>query len=217
MNIRNYLTEFIGTFLFVFAVLGIVASGVKAGPTALGVGAALMVAVYASGHISGGHVNPAVSIAAWLRGALPARDLLPYIVAQLLGAAAAYGVGLGLWHDKYCSAAGTDLSGTVLAAFLAELVFTFALCYVVLHTATSKDIDGNSFYGLAIGFTVAAGVVAVGAISGGAFNPAITFGLMLAGFFTWKFLWVYLAAQALGAVLAALAYKAVSPDNAAGD
>ncbi|MGH3562568.1 MAG: aquaporin, partial [Mycobacterium sp.] len=178
--VPKYLTEFIGTFVFTFAVIGIVATpscGVAA--AALGIGAALMVMVYASGHISGGHLNPSVSIAAYLRGALPLRDLVPYIVAQLLGALAAFGVGFGLWQDKYFGQA-TDLNDKVWPAFIAELVFTFALCYIVLHTATSKDDSaGNSYYGLAIGFIVTVGVVAVGGISGASFNPAITLGLML--------------------------------------
>lgn len=211
--VRKYLTEMIGTFVFMFAVIGILLSGTECpAAVALGIGAVLMVMVYASGHISGGHLNPAVSIAAYLRGALPLGDLGPYIVAQLVGALAAFGVGFGLWHDKY-SPGTLDLSGAVWPAFLAELVFTFALCYVVLHTATSKDSAGNSFYGLAIGFIVTVGVVAVGAISGAAFNPAITFGLMLSGVFAWKFLWVYLLAQVLGAVVAAYAYKATSLDE----
>ncbi|CAJ1499014.1 aquaporin [[Mycobacterium] kokjensenii] len=213
--VRKYLTEMIGTFVFMFAVLGIVKSGTECvAAIALGIGSVLMVMVYASGHISGGHLNPAVSIAAYLRGALPAGDLGPYIVAQLVGALAAFGVGIGLWHDsaKYPTTA-LDLSGNVWPAFLAELVFTFALCYVVLHTATSKDSAGNSFYGLAIGFVVTVGVVAVGGISGGAFNPAITFGLMLSGNFAWKFLWVYLLAQVIGAAVAAYAYKATSLDE----
>lgn len=211
--VRKYLTELIGTFVFTFAVIGIVAAGsMCVAATALGIGAALMVMVYASGHISGGHLNPSVSIAAYLRGALPLNDLGPYIVAQLVGALGAFGVGFGLWHDKYFGTA-TDLSGKVWPAFLAELVFTFALCYIVLHTATSKDSAGNSFYGLAIGFIVTVGVVAVGGISGASFNPAITFGLMLPGMFAWKFLWVYLLAEVLGAVIAAYAYKATSLDE----
>lgn len=206
--VRRYSTELIGTFLFAFAVIGIVATpGCGAAGTALGAGAALMVMVYASGHVSGGHLNPAVSIAAYLRGALPRADLGPYIGAQLLGALGAFGVGFVLWHDKYYGEP-VDLSGRVGAAFVAELVFTFALCYVVLHTATSKDTAGNSFYGLAIGFVVAAGVVAVGGISGAAFNPAVTLALTLPGLFSWKFLWVYLIAQVLGGVLAAYAYQA---------
>lgn len=209
---RKYLTEFIGMFVFMFAVFGIVASGAGVAATAIGVGGVLMVMVYAGGHISGGHFNPAVSTAACLRGALPPGDLAPYIVTQLVAALVAFLVGFGLWHDEYFGAS-VDLSGQILAAFLAELVFTFALCYVVLQTATSKDHEGNSFYGLAIGFTVAVGVVAVGAISGAAFNPAITFGLMLSGALAWKYLWVYWVAQILGAVIAAYAYKAVNPDR----
>lgn len=209
---RKHLTEFIGTFVFTFAVIGIVATGGCPAATAVGIGAALMVMVYASGHVSGGHLNPSVSIAAYLRGALPLRDLAPYIVAQLVGAVAAFGVGFGLWHDKYFGDA-VDLGGNVGAAFLAELVFTFALCYIVLHTATSSDNAGNSFYGLAIGFVVTVGVVAVGGISGASFNPAITFGLMLPGLFAWKYLWVYLVAEVLGAVIAAYAYKATSLDD----
>lgn len=211
--VRKYLTEMIGTFVFMFAVIGILLSGTECpAAVALGIGSVLMVMVYASGHISGGHLNPAVSIAAYLRGALPLGDLGPYIVAQLVGALAAFGVGFGLWHDKY-STGTLDLSGTIWPALLAELIFTFALCYIVLHTATSKDSAGNSFYGLAIGFIVTVGVVAVGGISGAAFNPAITFGLMLSGIFAWKFLWVYLVAQVLGAVVAAYAYKATSLDE----
>lgn len=212
-SVRKYLTEMIGTFVFMFAVLGIVLSHTDClAAVALGIGSVLMVMVYASGHISGGHLNPAVSVAAYLRGALPASDLGPYIVAQLVGSLAAFSIGYGLWHEKYAHGA-LDLTGNIWPAFLAELIFTFALCYVVLHTATSKDSAGNSFYGMAIGFTVTVGVVAVGAISGGAFNPAITFGLMLSGILAWKFLWLYLIAQALGAVAAAYAYKATTLDE----
>lgn len=210
---RRYITELIGTFVFVFAVIGIVATpdcGVAG--TALGIGAALMVMVYASGHVSGGHLNPAVSVAAYLRGALPLTDLGPYIAAQLLGALTAFGAGAILWHDKYFGQP-LDLSGKIWAALVAELVFTFALCYIVLHTATSRDVAGNSFYGLAIGFVVAAGVAAVGGISGASFNPAITFALTLSGLFSWKFIWVYLVAEVIGAVLAAYAYKATSLDG----
>ncbi|MGD9621851.1 MAG: MIP/aquaporin family protein [Mycolicibacterium sp.] len=210
VSLHKYLAEFIGMFVFMFAVLGIVASKADVAATAIGVGAVLMVMVYAGGHVSGGHFNPAVSIAAYFRGALPLSDLGPYLGAQVLGSGAAFVAGYAVWRDSYRNGSALDLDGHVWAAFLAEFVFTFALCYVVLHTATSKDNEKNGFYGLAIGFTVAAGVVAVGAVSGAAFNPAITFGLMLAGFLAWKFLWVYLIAQVLGAATAAYAYRAVT-------
>ena len=212
---RKYLTELIGTFLFVFAVIGIIAGEGCGVGKALGIGAALMVTVYASGHISGGHLNPAVSVAAYLRGALRLGDLGPYIAAQVVGAIAAFGVGFVLWHDKYF-ATPADLGGKMWAALVGELVFTFALCYVVLHTATSRDTAGNSFYGLAIGFVVTAGVVAVGDISGASFNPALTIGLVLPGLFSWKYLWLYLLAELSGAVLAAYAYKATSLDDQRG-
>lgn len=213
---RRYITELIGTFVFTFTVIGIVATpGRGVAGAALGIGATLMVMVYASGHVSGGHLNPSVSLAAYLRGALPLGDLGPYVVAQLLGALVAFGAGSILWHDKYFGQS-LDLNGKIWAALIAELVFTFALCYIVLHTATSRDTAGNSFYGLAIGFIVAAGVVAVGGISGAAFNPAITFGLMLPGLFSWKFIWVYLTAEVIGAVAAAYAYKATSLDGQRG-
>lgn len=208
---RRYLTEFIGTFLFIFAVIGVVVAGGCVAGRALGIGAALMVMVYASGHVSGGHLNPSVSIAAYLRGALPLGDLGPYIAAQVLGALGAVLTGAVLWHEKYFTDP-VDLGGRLWAALVAELVFTFALCYTVLHTATSKDTAGNSFYGLAIGFIVAVGVVAVGDISGASFNPAVTVGLLLAGVFAWKFAWVYLIAEVLGAVLAAYAFNATRLD-----
>lgn len=208
-RVRRYLVEFIGMFIFMFAVLGIVASGANTAATAIGVGSVLMTMVYAGGHISGGHFNPAVSIAAFLRGALQLRDLGPYIVSQFLGSLAAWAVGFGLWGGKYDPHLGSLNLGAV---FLAEMIFTLALCYVMLQSATSPDHAGNSFYGLAIGFIVAAGVVSVGGISGAAFNPSITFGLMLGGFIAWKYFWLYWIAQIIGATIAAIAYRAVNPD-----
>jgi aquaporin Z len=104
------------------------------------------------------------------------------------------------------------LSGhTVIAAFVAELLVTFALCYVVLNVATSKDHPDNSFYGLAIGFTVAAGAVAVGGISGGAFNPAVAISGVAMGMFSGSMIWMFVVAQAVAAVAAGLAFRALNP------
>jgi aquaporin Z len=100
-----------------------------------------------------------------------------------------------------------------VAAFVVELLFTFALCYVVLNVATSKSHPDNSFYGLAIGFTVVAGAFAVGAISGGAFNPAVSFGAAVMGMFAWPTLWVYLVAQVLAAIAAGVTFLALNPDD----
>lgn len=208
---NKYWAELVGTFLFVTAVLGAVLSGSDLAPVAIG--AALMVLVYAGAHISGGHLNPAVSLGAFLRGRLSAVDLLPYIAAQLVGAALAWLVSLGMWGDELDAVSALDLEGNVLATLLAELVFTFALVYVVLNTATSRDHEGNSFYGLAIGFTVLVGAVAVGSVAGAAFNPAVAFGLTLAGLLAWKWLWLYLVAQLVAGAAAAFTFKALNPED----
>ena len=151
---RKYVTEFIGTFGLVFTVGAAVMS--KAALAPLAIGAALMVFVYAGGHISGGHYNPAVSLAAFLRGRLSRGDLGPYWLAQAAGAVVAAATAKFVVNPPPFAA--LYLSGRAIAAALAaEFVFTFALAYVVLNVATSRDHPGNSFYGLAIGFTVFAG------------------------------------------------------------
>jgi aquaporin Z len=204
--------EFIGTLLFVTAIFGAILTRSPLAP--LGIGAALMALVYAGGHISGAHYNPAVSVAVAVRGRLPLADLLPYIAAQLLGAGVAYLISLALYGDQLDTVAGgLDLTGRVLPALIGELVFTFALGWVVLNVATSDDHPVNSFYGLAIGFTVTAGAIAVGNISGSAFNPAVTVALMAASLFAWKWIWLYLLAQFAGGALAGLAFRYVEADD----
>jgi aquaporin Z len=94
---------------------------------------------------------------------------------------------------------------------IAEFLFTFALAWVVLHVATATGTLGNSFYGLAIGFTVVAGAFAVGGISGGAFNPAVAIGAMVTGLLEWSNIWIYLIAELLGAAVAAYAFLFVLP------
>jgi glycerol uptake facilitator-like aquaporin len=210
--VRKYLVEFLGTALFVTAIFGAVLTGSALAP--LGIGLALAAMVYAGGHISGAHYNPAVSVAVLVRGRLPLAEFVPYVVAQLLGALVAYLLSLGIFGDQLDKLPnGLDLSGVVLAAFLGELVFTFALAWVVLNVATSRDHPVNSFYGLAIGITVTAGAIAVGSISGAAFNPAVTLALTVAGVFQWKWIWLYLVAQLVGAALAGLAFRYVEPDG----
>ncbi len=206
---RKYAVEFIGTFFLVFTVISAVNTGSGLAP--LGIGAVLMTMIFAGGHISGAHYNPAVSVAAFVRGRLSSADLVPYIGAQFAGGLVASLIGLW-WFDAKRPAA---FSGNDLAmAFVAELLFTFALCWVVLNVATSKDHPNNSFYGLAIGFTVLAGAVAVGGISGGVFNPAVGFGISLAGMYNWVSFILVVIAQLVGAVIAGLAFKALNPDDA---
>jgi aquaporin Z len=98
------------------------------------------------------------------------------------------------------------------SALIVELIYTFALAYVVLNVATSRDHPDNSFYGLAIGFTVMVGAAAVGGISGGAFNPAVVLGGAVMGLFAWPTL-IYLVPQMIAGVAAGLVFRAVNPDD----
>jgi aquaporin Z len=209
----KYVVEAIGTLFLVFTVGAAVGSGSPLAP--LAIGAVLMVMVYAGGHLSGGHYNPAVTLAALVRRRITVRDAAGYWLAQL-GAGLLAAVLVRTVIDPAHTAKTTTLTLTgasVLAAFAVELLFTFALCYVVLNVATSKDHPDNSFYGLAIGFTVLAGAVAVGAISGGAFNPAVTLGAAVMGMFAWPTLWVYLVAQVVAGAGAGAVFRALNPDD----
>ena len=210
MNSRKYLVELIGTFIFVATIGFTVVKPGDAGALApLAIGSALMVMVYAGGHISGGHFNPAVTLAVFLRGKLAALDVVPYWIAQVAGAIGAAFVVLFMKGNPDVVAATPD----VTKALIAEFIFTFALCYVVLNVATAKGTDGNSFYGLAIGFTVLIGAFSVGAVSGGAFNPAVAAGITAMGLSTIANIWIFLVANFAGAVVAAIAFKAVNGND----
>jgi aquaporin Z len=209
----KYATEAIGTFFLVFTVGAAVATDRQFAP--LAIGAVLMVMVYAGGHISGGHYNPAVTLSVLVRRRISAGDAIMYWIVQfgagLLAAAVVSGI---VDPAKAAATVAMPLSGHALvAAFVAELLFTFALCYVVLNVATSKSHPDNSYFGLAIGFTVLAGAFAVGAISGGAFNPSVTVGAALMGMFAWPTLWVYLVAQAIAGAAAGVTFRALNPDD----
>ncbi|MDT5103090.1 MAG: aquaporin [Mycobacterium sp.] len=209
--IVKYAVEAIGTFFLVFTVGAAVGSGSSLAP--LSIGAVLMVMIYAGGHLSGGHYNPAVTMAVLVRRRITIHEAAGYWAAQL-GAGLLAAVVVRTVIDPAHAAVGAMMSlngRTMLAAFVVELLFTFALCYVVLNVATSKDHRNNSFYGLAIGFTVVAGAVAVGAISGGAFNPAVSLGAAVMGMFAWSTLWVYLVAQILAGIAAGAMFLALNP------
>jgi len=204
---NKYIAEFIGTFFLVLTI-GCSVIGNGAGPFApLAIGSALMVMIFAGGYISGGHFNPAVTLGVWLRGKCEAKDVAPYMVFQTIGAVLAAFVVLFL----KAGTAVKPLQPATLPALVAEFLFTFALVYVVLNVATAKGTSGNSFYGLAIGFTVLAGAFSVGNISGGAFNPAVAVATSIMGLSSWTNLWIYLVADFAGAAVAAGAFKAVSP------
>jgi aquaporin Z len=203
---KKLLTEFIGTFFLVLTVGLTVLNGSTLAP--LAIGCSLMVMVYMGGHISGGHYNPAVSLAAFLRGKMPKADFAPYVAAQLLGSIAAAAVVQIVTGRTFAPAPATGVG--VLPPLLIEVLFTFALALVVLNVATHKGTAGNSFYGLAIGFTVVVGAFAGGPISGGAFNPAVGTGPILVhallGPGAFSDLWLYLVGPFLGGILAAVVF-----------
>ena len=209
-NVNKYLAELIGTFFLVLTI-GCTVIGHSAVPlTPLAIGSALAVMIFAGGHISGGHFNPAVTLGVWLRGKCESKDVVPYMIFQVIGAVLAAfavkflkgGVAVGPLHPA------------TVPALLAEFLFTFALVYVVLNVATAKSTAGNSFYGLAIGFTVLIGAFSVGNISGGAFNPAVAVGISVLGLSSWANLWIYLLADFAGAAVAAGVFKALNESEA---
>jgi aquaporin Z len=205
---NKYIAEFIGTF-FLLLTIGCTGIGAAAGVIApLAIGAALMVMVFASGHISGGHYNPAVTLGVLIRGKLKRVDVVPYWIAQFVGAALA-----ALLTTKVLRAGipVTAIAPKTGPALLAEFLFTFALVYVVLNAATAEGTSGNSFYGLAIGMTVMTGAFAVGDISGGAFNPAVALGITLLGISSWGNIWIYLLADLVAAVVAAVTFQLINP------
>jgi len=204
---RKLVVEFIGTFFLVFTVC--MATNPKTGAGALAplaIGAVLMVMVFAGGHVSGAHYNPAVSTAVLVRGKMLASEWIPYVVVQLVAAV------LAALLARAVNGGGTAIAtASVGKMLIVEFVFTFALGWVVLNVATARGTDGNSFYGLAIGFTVAAGAFAVGAISGGAFNPAVALGASVLGIFKWSNFWVYVVATLLGGAAAGFMFLYTQP------
>lgn len=202
----KYVTEFLGTFFLVLTIGLTVLDGTPMAP--LAIGASLMIMVYMGGHVSGGHYNPAVSLGVLLRGKLPASEFVPYVVAQVAGALVA-GFTVNAVLGKTFAPAPGDGVGS-LSALLVEILYTFALVIVVLNSAASDKTKGNSFYGLAIGFTIVVAAFAGGPVSGGAFNPAVGLGPTivnaLLGGGAWAHLWLYLVGPLVGGALAAMVF-----------
>jgi aquaporin Z len=203
---KKYVVEFIGTFFLVFVIgMSVRAPGTAGVIPPLAIGGILMVMIFAGGHVSGGHFNPAVSLAAFIRGVLPKRDLLPYCFAQIAGSLLAGLVVLAVMGRNALGTADFALVPSLVVEFLA----TFALAWTVLNVATARGTSNNSFYGLAIGGCVMAMAFAVGHISGGAFNPAVGFALPLMGLVEPGQCLVYLVADLLGGAVAGLAFNAL--------
>lgn len=211
---RKLAVEFIGMFLFVFTVGMATESANRSGAVLapIAIGSVLMVLVFAGGHVSGGHYNPAVSTAVFIRGKIKANEYAAYVLTQFIAAVLA-GLLVSAVGGKQ-TAGATSATGKMLAV---EFLFTFALAYVVLNVATAKGTEGNSFYGLAIGFVVIVGAISVGWVSGGAFNPAIALGASVLGAFKWSHIWIYLLADFAGGAAAAGAFLYIQGEHARGD
>lgn len=204
----KYIMEFIGTFFLVFTVAAAAIGGwAPLGFAPLAIGSVLMVMIYAGGHISGGHYNPAVSLAVFVRGKLPVNDLIIYWVVQIVAGVAAALLATSVLGISASAPLAIDMTKVVTAEFL----FTFALTFVVVNVATAKGTDGNSFYGLAIGFTVLAGAYAVGSISGGVFNPAVGTGITLLGVLDWGTLGLYAVTQLVAGAVAGGVFRLLHP------
>lgn len=199
------LVEFIGTFFLVLTVGCTIIDPGAAPMIGVAIGAVLMVMIYAGGHISGAHYNPAVTIAVWTRGKCPSGDVLPYILAQLLGSGAAVAAVSILKAPDI-----TPFVPVMVPALVAEFLFTFALAYVVLNVATAPANEGNSFYGLAIGMTVTVAAYAIGNISGAALNPAVLLGAATLGMITPEVIVPYLIVQLLGGLTAGIVYNSIA-------
>lgn len=200
-----YVTELIGTY---FLVLSIGLSTDLGAFAPVAIGSVLAAMIYAGGHLSKAHYNPAITLAFWARGRCPPPDIAPYVASQLIGAALAAGTTALLVSTADFAAPPFDPVPLVVA----EVVFTFALAWVILNVATAAGTQGNPYYGVAIGAVVAAGIYAVGPVSGAAFNPAVSFALCTLGLAEWGSLGVYSVAQVAGALLAAAVFKAVVRD-----
>lgn len=192
--------EAIGTFFLVLSI------GLTGDPFTIGL--TLMVMIYMGASVSGAHFNPAASLSIWLRRACPQGQMIRFIVFQVLGATLA---GITVRYLTGATfAPQMAYTASIPQAFLAEFLFTYALCSVILTMTTSPDTKGNDIYGFAIGMTVAAGAFAVGPISGGVFNPAVALGPMLANLVFGEApvpeVWIHVAAPLLGGVVASFTY-----------
>jgi len=198
---KKYLTELIGTFFLVLII------GLSKNPLAIGFG--LTILVYMGAHISGAHYNPAVSLAMLLRKEINISDFIKYISSQVLGASlAAYVVSI-MSSNMIVQ---PDLQEPVAIILLAELMFTYLLVFVILNVATHPNLEGNSFYGFAIGLTVMTGAYCVGPLTGGVFNPAVSIGPSLIDLVTGNgisqhFLWYYLTAPVAGSIIAVIHFN----------
>ena len=201
------ITEFIGTFFLTLPIcLAVVFGTVDSEFAPFAIASTLMVMIYAGGHVSGAHYNPAVTVAIYLRGSCEKSDIAPYIASQIAAATMAAVIASEVFMPG--ESGGEEMVMEAVPALAAELVFTFALAYVILNVATSESTEGNGYYGAAIALVVLAGALTVGSISGASFNPAVSVSLIVAGGLGVADSWIHFAPQIAGGALAAFVFKA---------
>tara|TARA_B100000927_G_scaffold273723_1_gene252398 strand:+ start:657 stop:1283 length:627 start_codon:yes stop_codon:yes gene_type:complete len=205
---NKYIIEFLGTLFLVLII------GLSQNPIAIGLGLAVL--VYMGAHISGAHYNPAVSLSMLINKQIQLKEFSFYVASQLLGSVVATYFVVLLGNDDFNVVSNTS---DISSFFLAEILFTFLLVFVILNVALNKNLKGNQFYGLAIGLTVTAGAFSVGDISGAVFNPAVSFGPSFFSFIdpqvvgndisSSDFFLYYLISGIIGSVVASYLYKKV--------
>lgn len=211
---REALAEGIGTFALVFAGTGAVMVNQisKGAITHLGIsfvfGAVVAALIYGMGHLSGAHFNPAVTLAFWTSGFFPRRRVLPYVLAQLVGAIAASTLLLIALGSVAKLGATLPLNGNWFQSLVLETVLTFILMFVILGSGLDRRAH-IGFAGLAIGLTVGLEAAFMGPITGASMNPARSLGPAVIGGI-WQHHWVYWVAPILGAQLAVIVYRQLS-------
>jgi aquaporin Z len=219
---KKYIVEFIGTFFLILVIGNVViqppptgsedtvtlTNAIRQVTPPLAIGTALIAVIFGGGHVSAAHYNPAVTLAALLRGSCEPKDAVPYIAMQV---AAAVTAAFTVMFFK-----GPAVMDTVVAmeldvpkALTAEVLGTFLLVWVILNVATAKGTKGNSFYGVAIGFTVTGMIYTFGEYSGAMFNPSVAIAACMMGLAAWKNIWIYFIANVVGGVLGAVVFKIV--------
>ncbi|MBX3389523.1 MAG: aquaporin [Phycisphaeraceae bacterium] len=203
------LIEFVGTFFLVLLIAIAVNLDNPVAPLFIGIGLASL--VYMGGWVSGAHYNPAVSVALMIRGSLSAVQLVPYVLSQIAGGTLGALIGARIFQKHFLPAPGAGV--TLPVALAAEALFTFLLALVVINVATVKKVQGNSYYGIAIGMTVAAGAYVAGPICGGAFNPAVALGGCASSEIFPIHIVYYILTQIGGAAAAALVFRLVQKED----
>lgn len=194
--------EFLGTFFFCAVALQ--------SRSPLAAAFALTVLVYALGYLSGGHFNPAVSVAVWLRGQLEKGEMLRYAAAQAMGA-----VGAFLLYKLLANPGDTveKLQVPAFRALLGETVFTFLVAFTFLHVRTARQQLGNAYFGASLGLAHYAGASSIGRLSAGACNPALGLAFVLAGHVPSWMILIYLPAGLIGGAAAAVTYRILNPND----